>query len=256
MSSADNSYFLSTITQNLNNNSISTPTLNAGQSSSCIQYQQQHPLSNNGTTAVSLTDDLVKEYLLYRGFTSTLRVFDQDLKQDRDRSLRADKIAEQLVNHIHSFDINGFIDYWSYLDQKYFSKLATKIGGQAVKRYELNLMRYYLVNAVKTGKMDKAFEFIENYLAKLQSQSEWKEWYGLPFVKKPEEHPFFSVYFNQEWIQHLLVSFQNFLNISFQSVPFPRLLNYDESLFWAKQNKVQVLTHENLYVIYLLFAKL
>lgn len=284
MSLADNSYFLSTIAQNLNNMAILSPsgiissssaallsssgagaaatttaasssslaasanTSNLGQSASCAQYQQSHPLNSVGTTSVSQMDELVKEYLLYRGFTSAFRAFDHDLKLDRDRSFRADKITDQLLHHIHSFDLSGFMDYWSYLDQKHFAKLTSlkpgsttataTTNGSLTRRYELNLMRYYLVNAVRAGRSDKAFEFVENYMVKLQSQPEWKEWFSLPFVRNPDEHPFFSVYFSQAWIDALIVSLQNFLNIVFQSVPFPRLLNYDESQFWLKQEKV------------------
>lgn len=203
-------------------------------------------------------DDLVKEYLLFRGFTAAFRAFDHDLRLDRDRSFRVDKITEQLLHHIHSFDLAGFMDYWSYLDQKHFSKLTIKlavaggggtggVGGSSsppvalTRRYELNLMRYYLVNAVRAGKPEKAFEFFENYLGKVQSQPEWKEWFSLPFVKNPDEHPFFSVYFSQAWIDSLVVSLQNFLSILFQSLPFPRLLNYDETRFWINQDKVSYL---------------
>lgn len=244
MSSADNSYFLNTITQSLNNSSSIASQSSFSQFSSTFGSSHlnlnYHALNNQGTTSVALTDELVKEYLLYRGFTTTLRVFDQDLRQDRDRSFRVDKITDQLLSYIHSFDLSGFMDYWTYLDQKFFSKLTLKLGGSAslTRRYELNLMRYYLVNAVKATRIDKAFEFIDNYLLKMQSQNELKEWFQLPFLKNPEENPFFSIYFSQAWIDALIVSLQNFMNILFQSLPFPRLLNYDESLFWFKQNKV------------------
>lgn len=300
MSTADNSYFLNTIAQNLSNLAVSSSsssasasaststttsssvannlasssssssssssaltTSNLGQSASCVHYQQQHPLvSGAGTTSVALMDELVKEYLLYRGFTSAFRAFDHDLRNDRDRSFRVDKITEQLLHHIHAFDLTGFLDYWNYLDQKYFSKLiptaTVKSGGggggasgasgvnlSLTRRYELNLMRYYLVNAMRAGKPEKAFEFFETYSSKLQSHGtaiEWKEWYSLPFVKLPDEHPFFSVYFSPTWIDSLVVSFQNFLSVLFQSLPFPRLLNYDENQFWLKHDRVSKLS--------------
>jgi hypothetical protein len=238
MSSADNSYFInSIITQSLNNSSA-TSQVGLPTSQSAHHAAPNH----QGTTSISLTDDLVKEYLLYRGFTTTFRVFDHDLKSDRDRSFRVDKIVEQILAYIHGLDLAGFMDYWTYLDQKFFTKMTMKLGGSGssliTKRFEVNFMRYYLVHAVKSSRTDKAVEFVENYLAKLQAQNEWKEWFCLPFLKNPDDHPFFSVYFSQSWIDALIVSFQNFLNILFQSLPFPRLLNYDESLFWFKQNKV------------------
>ena len=38
--------------------------------------------------AVQVIDDILKEYLLFRGFTSTLKAFDAELKADRDKSFR------------------------------------------------------------------------------------------------------------------------------------------------------------------------
>jgi hypothetical protein len=74
-------------------------------------------------------------------------------------------------------------------------------------------------------------ELFENYAYKLQSQTEWKEWYCLPFLKNPEENPTFSVYFSKNWIDTFIISLQNFLNIIFQSIQYPRLLSYEEDLF-------------------------
>ena len=39
------------------------------------------------TTANAL-DDLIKEYLIYRGFTATLKCFDGDLKNDKSKSFK------------------------------------------------------------------------------------------------------------------------------------------------------------------------
>jgi len=96
------------------------------------------------------------------------------------------------------------------------------------RKYELFLLRYYLIHAVQSSKTDKAIEFFENYAYKLQSQNEWKEWYCLPFLKNPEDNPTFSVYFSKNWIDTFVTSLQNFLNIIFQSIQYPRLMNCDE----------------------------
>ena len=33
-------------------------------------------------------DDLVREYLLYRGFSGTMKIFDSELKADKDKGFR------------------------------------------------------------------------------------------------------------------------------------------------------------------------
>lgn len=38
--------------------------------------------------AVERTDDLVREYLLYRGFTSSLKHLDSEIKADKEKGFR------------------------------------------------------------------------------------------------------------------------------------------------------------------------
>jgi hypothetical protein len=192
-------------------------------------------------SSISHMDELVKEYLLFRGFNATFKAFEHDLKQDKDRSFRADKITDQLLQYIYSHDLTNLIDYWSYLDQRYFSRISLKVSASnttaLTRKYELFLFRFYLIHAFQTGKLDKVMDFFENYANKLQSQNEWRDWYCLPFLKNPDENPVFAVYFNKSWTETFIVSLQNFLNIVFQSLPFPRLLNYDEESYWNKRQQ-------------------
>lgn len=161
--------------------------------------QQPNIYQNSGVTSVAIMDDLVKEYLLFRGFNSCLKSLEQDLKQDKDKCLKADKVIEQLFAFIYSFDLNGLMDYWIYLDNKYFSRLTLKFVQNTsssitlTRKYELFLLRYYLIHAIQSSKPEKASELFENYAYKLQSQAEWKEWYCLPFLRNPEDNPTFSV---------------------------------------------------------------
>lgn len=72
-------------------------------------------------------DELVREYLIYRGFTSTVKAFDNDLKADKDKGFRVDKIVEQIVHYINVSDLNGLKEYWSHLDCLVFSKLEVHV---------------------------------------------------------------------------------------------------------------------------------
>ncbi|CAF0959075.1 unnamed protein product [Brachionus calyciflorus] len=231
--SLDSNYFFNSV-HNISNVQSLNSTNSQNQSSNQTQLNY-----SNGTTSINFMDELIKEYLIYRGFNSTVKSLDSDLKQDKDRCFRPDKITDQLLSYIYSFDLNGLIDYWTYLDQKYFSRITIKISKTShntlIKRYELYLLRLYVINTIKCGKQDKTLEFFENSAGKQQLQFEWKEWYCLPFLKNPEENPTFSIYFTQNWIDAFIVSLQNFLTIVFQSIQYPRLLNYDEDAFWNKQ---------------------
>lgn len=39
-------------------------------------------------TAVGALDDAIKEYLVYRGFTNTLKLFETEKKDDKDKNFR------------------------------------------------------------------------------------------------------------------------------------------------------------------------
>ena len=118
----------------------------------------QNTFQNSSLTAVTVMDDLVREYLLFRGFNSCLRSLELDLKADKDKSLRADKVIEQIFSLIYSFDLSGLLDYWLYLDTKFFSRLTMKLNQTAgtsvslTRKYELFLLRYYLIHAIQSGK--------------------------------------------------------------------------------------------------------
>ncbi|PSN38125.1 WD repeat-containing protein 91 [Blattella germanica] len=43
---------------------------------------------------IQYVDELIREYLLYRGFSGTVKTFDSELKVDKDKSFRPDKVTE------------------------------------------------------------------------------------------------------------------------------------------------------------------
>lgn len=59
-------------------------------------------------------------------------------------NIQADKIIEELFSYITSSDIDGLLDYWKYLDLRYFSRLDARFF-ESVKKFEICLIRYYLV---------------------------------------------------------------------------------------------------------------
>ncbi|CAF0857200.1 unnamed protein product [Brachionus calyciflorus] len=194
--------------------------------------------SNQSNGSMSYMDELIKEYLLFRGFNSALKSFEHDIKSDKDKMFRPDKLTDLFLTHIHQYELASLLDLWSFLEFKYFSRITIRLNtpNAITRKYELFLLRYYLVNAIQNNKTDKVFEFFENYASKLQSQVDWKDWFCLPFTKNPEDSPQFSVYFNKNWIDTFIVSFQNFLTIIFQSIQFPNLLTYNEEAFWFKNS--------------------
>lgn len=76
---------------------------------------------------IQFVDELVREYLLFRGFTSTVKAFDNDLKADKDKGFRVDKIVDQILHYVNVSDLAGLKEYWSHLDSLVFSKLEVHV---------------------------------------------------------------------------------------------------------------------------------
>ncbi|ESO82720.1 hypothetical protein LOTGIDRAFT_177643 [Lottia gigantea] len=171
-------------------------------------------------TATSRVDELIKDYLLFRGLTSTLKALENELKTEKEKGLRADKIVEQIQYYIVNNDLLGLRDYWTFLNSRLFLRLEQQYMS-SVRRLEVNILKLYIVIASQSNKPEKIVEFFDKMilLADLQNQPEFREWFAFPFIKNPEENPTFMMYFNKQWQDTLMLSLHNFL--------IPTLLNFE-----------------------------
>ena len=173
-------------------------------------------------------DELVREYLLFRGFTSTLKSFDADLKTEKEKGFRVDKIVDQISQHISSHDLPGLLDLWKHFDTKLFSRLDTQKAA-GVKKLENSVYKFYVVSCVQSKLQDKVKEFFERMTPDLHGQTEWKDWFALPYIKDPADNPAFALYFSRQWQDTLTLSLTNFLSLVFHALPPPRLADYQKT---------------------------
>uniref|UniRef100_A0A672S7C0 WD repeat-containing protein 91 n=1 Tax=Sinocyclocheilus grahami TaxID=75366 RepID=A0A672S7C0_SINGR len=199
-------------------------------------------------SAVERTDDLVREYLIYRGFTSTLKHLDSEIKADKEKGFRVDKIIDQLQQLIQSFDLTGLKEYWAYLDRRLFSRLED-VYRPTVNKLRTSLYRFYLIHTVQMKNLEKTQEFFLKQVLELQAQPEWRDWFALPFIPAPEQNPSFSPYFSRQWADTFLVSLHNFLSVLFQSSPQPVLLSFDSEV-----QRIKTVQEENEELRQMLFA--
>ncbi|XP_005748233.1 WD repeat-containing protein 91 [Pundamilia nyererei] len=199
-------------------------------------------------SAVERTDEHVREYLIYRGFTNTLKHLDYDIKADKEKGFRVDKIIDQLQQFVQSFDLAGLKEYWVYLDKRLFSRLED-VYRSTVNKLRISLYRYYIINTVQKGNLEKTQEFFQKQASELQGQAEWRDWFILPFISSPEQNSAFCQYFSRQWSDTFLVSLHNFLSVLFQCMPQPVLLSFD-----AEVQKMTCLMEENEQLRQLLFA--
>ncbi|XP_008400576.1 WD repeat-containing protein 91 [Poecilia reticulata] len=199
-------------------------------------------------SAVERTDKHVREYLLYRGFTSTLKQLDSDIKADKEKGFRVDRIIEQLQQLVQSFDLAGLKEYWLYLDRRLFCRLED-VYRSTVNKLRTSLYRYYVINTVQKGNLEKTQEFFQKQALELQAQAEWRDWFMLPFIPTPDQNPAFGPYFSRQWADTFLVSLHNFLSVLFQCMPQPVLLSFD-----AEVQRMTSLAEENEQLRQVLFA--
>ncbi|CAG8508961.1 4961_t:CDS:10 [Acaulospora morrowiae] len=192
--------------------------------------------------SVPQVDELVKEYLLFRGFSATFRSFEQECKNDKNKGFQAERIIDELYSYVANSDINGLLEYWKYLDLRYFSRLDVRFLG-SVKKFETSLLRYYLVYAIQQKRRDKVLLFFDSFGTELSKNAEWSKWFGLPFSKNPATDPNYETFFTKQWLDKFTVSFHNFLNSIFQNMPHPSLLcfNIDRYHRHALQSEIDSL---------------
>ncbi|KAL8579039.1 hypothetical protein ACOMHN_035978 [Nucella lapillus] len=169
-------------------------------------------------TACERLDELVKEYLLFRGFTATVKALDHEVKYDKDRGLRADKIVEQLITYVGSHDLQHLREYWAHLNQRFFSRLEQRYA-PSVRKLEVSLLKLYVVSAQQSNRQDRVRDFFEKIGSELQNQQEFRDWFVFPFVPNPAENGNFALYFTRQWQETVQLSLHNFLQVNYSSAP-------------------------------------
>ncbi|XP_016935667.3 WD repeat-containing protein 91 [Drosophila suzukii] len=176
---------------------------------------------------VAFLDNLLREYLVFRGFSGTLKALDLEQRTEKDQHFRAERILEQFNNAVQNSDLQALRSLWFHLDNNIFSKLEHTYA-VAVKKLENSLLKYYLVTAHTSNRPDKVSEFFNKLAGDLQQQSEWKDWFYFPFCKNAEESPTFALFFTKQWQDTLMLSLRNFLTTVYQCLPQPTFVRAEQ----------------------------
>ncbi len=136
-------------------------------------------------------------------------------------------------------DLQGLRELWHHLNSKLFRRLEPSQAG-TISKLEAGVLKLYAINCVQNKNPDKLKEFFDKMSSELQGQSDWKEWFALPFLPNPETNPSFANFFARHWQDTLLLSLHNFLAIIFASLAPPKLADYHNST-----SKIKRLREEN-----------
>ncbi|KAI3794678.1 hypothetical protein L1987_37311 [Smallanthus sonchifolius] len=161
---------------------------------------------------MNYAEELVREFLFFRGFTSTLQSFDKELATDIGRGFHKDKIFDLIFSvYIPKFQADNLISLLTFFKQC-FSQYETLLIA-TLSKLEISVLRYYIVHAVQSGRNDRVIELFKVHGADLlQRDQDWMSWFAIPYIKNPNLDPLFRVYFSKEWFDALNLSVRNFLS--------------------------------------------
>jgi WD40 repeat protein len=198
------------------------------------------------TEDIKYVDSLVQEYLLFRGFTTCIKVLDNEKKSDRLKGYHVSNIVSSLFSMVHQGNLQGVRELWNHLSDMFFSRLEEDLS-MTVQKLDMSLKRYYVIHSVQSGHLDRALEFFKVCASELATDKHWKAWFVLPYLKSPESDPNFSIFFSKSWVESFTLSLHNFLATIFQSLPLPKILNFniERKLRISLQNLNDSLMREN-----------
>lgn len=127
-------------------------------------------------------EELVKEFLFFRGFTSTLQTFERELGTDIGKGFQVDKILELIFSvYIPQFRAEDLIEVLSFFKQCFSSSSETLLIS-TLSKIEGSILRCYVVRAILSGRKDKVIEFFGMHGNDLlQRDQDWTSWFGRIF---------------------------------------------------------------------------
>ncbi|KAG9448416.1 hypothetical protein H6P81_014544 [Aristolochia fimbriata] len=164
-------------------------------------------------------EELVREFLVFRGFKNTLQVYEKELSTDIGKGFQVDKILELIFSvYVPTFEAERLVHLLNFL-KHCFSSSSETTSIATLAKLEASILRYYIVHALKSGRKDKVLEFFGTYGNDLLQRGEgWTPWFAIPYVKNPNLEPQFRVYFSKEWFDTLLISFRNLISEIFNGI--------------------------------------
>ncbi|KAJ9541308.1 hypothetical protein OSB04_027814, partial [Centaurea solstitialis] len=155
---------------------------------------------------MNYAEELVREFLFFRGFTTTLQSFEKELATDLGKGFHKDNIFDLIFSvYIPKFQPQNLISLLTFFKHCFSSSETLLIA--TLSKLEISILRYYIVHAVQSRRNDKIIEFFGVHGDDLlQRDQDWMAWFAIPYIKNPSLDPLFRVYFSKEWFDALRLS--------------------------------------------------
>ncbi|KAL9412368.1 hypothetical protein AB3S75_045905 [Citrus x aurantiifolia] len=185
-------------------------------------------------------EELVREFLVFRGFTNTLQAFEKELSTDIGKGFQVDKILNLIFSvYITNFQAEKLVGLLSFFKQCVSS--SETVLTATLAKLEISILRYYIVHALQSGRKDKVVEFFgTNGNDLLLRGQDWTSWFAIPYLKNPSLDPQFRIYFTKEWYEALRLSVRNFFSEIFNGTRLPALLKISSEKNTVKHLKKDI----------------
>ncbi|XP_059458839.1 uncharacterized protein LOC132188411 [Corylus avellana] len=186
-------------------------------------------------------EELVREFLVFRGFTNTLQAFEGELGTDIGKGFQVDKILDLIFSvYVPKFQAEKLVGLLSFF-KKCFSSSSETVLVSTLSKLEVSILRCYIAHAIQSGRRDKVVELFEmNGNDLLQGGEDWNAWFAIPYLKNPNLDPEFRIYFSKEWYEALRLSVRNFFSEIFNGTRLPALLKISSEKNTANRLKKDI----------------
>ncbi|KAH1154348.1 hypothetical protein GLYMA_18G131400v4 [Glycine max] len=142
--------------------------------------------------------ELVREFLVFRGFTNTLESYEAELRTNIGKGFEVDKILDLIFSlYVPKFHADSLLVLLGFF-KHYLSSSSDASLASTLSKLEASLLRFYVVHVVQCNRKDKVVDFFTLY-------------------KNPHLDPEFRVFFSKEWYHALHLSSGNFFSKVFNA---------------------------------------
>ncbi|KAG9395489.1 LIS1 (LisH) motif [Carpediemonas membranifera] len=184
----------------------------------------------------AVLDDLVEEYLLFRGLNDTLAAFRREIKQDRLQAFDKEKLTRRLITLCKEGRNDELWDTWNYIVDRFCKEMNPDLQ-RALDTARQLLQQLMIVHAVERHDKTK----VHTLLAEMAAvNSEPSHWYGIEHLPNPAHTAFFAPFFTNDWKESVATQLCNTISLVFQAVPQPRLLGFRTAQLNMKKMEARV----------------
>lgn len=125
-------------------------------------------------------EELVREFLVFRGFTNTLEAYETELRTDVGKGFQVDKILDLIFSlYVPKFQIDKLVALLGFFKHYLSSSFETTLVS-TFSKLEASVLRFYVVHALQSNRRDKVVEFFTVHGPDLlqSSQEDWTQWFG------------------------------------------------------------------------------